>query len=377
MELIFLVKSLHCGIGGMEAHQKAFIKYFRNNEMYRLWIVTREDKGVQILLNEGDSYKLIGNYVDPKYGFRQLYSVISENPVIFSNDFWWIDLLPIVRESFPNSRICIRSGGNDIEKMPWNIGNLSYVERRILCVETLNNVDKIIVNSRFSQNRFMSYGISKEKIMIIRGGVDDDLCRKVVSNKELLLQNLRERYEIKRPYVFSFACRMVPFKGIRLALDSIIYSTYKNKCHIVFAGDGQLRSEIEKYCFSNGLKTTFLGAIPNEEVLKIIGASHLLFNTSLETKKIFRDHSYIHTETMGRSMIEALLVHTPIIATNVGGVSQLFAENEDIGIMTDCNIYAISEAIERALTHNFSFTIKENYSWNHIFNLYSEIFYSI
>ena len=71
MELIFLVKSLHCGIGGMEAHQKAFIKYFRNNEIYRLWIVTREDKGVQILLNEGDSYKLIGNYVDPKYGFIQ------------------------------------------------------------------------------------------------------------------------------------------------------------------------------------------------------------------------------------------------------------------------------------------------------------------
>lgn len=377
MELIFLVKSLHCGIGGMEAHQKAFIKYFRSVEMYRLWIVTREDKGVQILLNEGDSFKLVGNFVDPKYGFKQLDTLISDKPVIFSNDFWWIDLLPIVRESFPDSRIFIRSGGNDIEKMPWNIGHLSYAERRILCIETLNNVDRIIVNSRFSQDRFTSYGISKEKTMIVRGGVDDDLCRTIIPNKDLLLRNLRYIYKIKRPYVFSSACRMVPFKGIKLALDSIICSSYKEKCHIIFAGDGQLRSEIEKYCYSNGIEATFLGAISNEDVLKIIGASHLLFNTSLDTKKVFKDHSYIHTETMGRTMMEAISVHTPIIATNVGGVSQLFEENEDIGIMTDCNFYTISEAIERALNHDFSFTIKENYSWKHIFNTYSEIFNSI
>lgn len=372
--LIFLINVLNCSIGGMEIHQRAFIEYYKTSAEYRLYVVEKLRSGIIVYMTINNMLRQIALYESVTEGLQCLCRTLTGTSIIFANDFWWLDMIPTIKKIFHNSKIYIRSGGNDIEKMPWNPSDLPYEERHTLCVNTLNQIDGIIVNSHFTQTRFISHGIPTEKTIIIRGGVNITACRFIVNNREMLNKQMRRILSITSPYIFAFVCRFVPFKGIELALEAIRKSWVRNKCHLLFVGDGELKDELVLYCNIHSLRASFLGALPNETVLQIMGASDLLFNTSLEQTKSYKDHSYIHTETMGRSMMEAISVHTPIIATNVGGTSELFDENEDIGILADCSSEAVNNAIQKALNHNFIFKINKDYSWNNIFNLYTSIF---
>ena len=376
INLIFFVKELNNGIGGMEVHQRAFIDYFKVSTLFRLYVVEKANLGMIVYMTFGESLQLVGIQKTVRKGLFQLKQNLDGKTIVFINDFWWIETIPLIRREFNNSKIFIRSGGNDIEKMPWNIGDFSYEKRLELCKKALNQVDGIIVNSKFSQKRFISHGIPSKKTIIIRGGVNTVVCDFVAKRREMINQTVRMIYGITSPYLFAFACRLVPFKGILLALEAIRQSPYKDLCHLLFLGDGELMDELRDYCQTHGLNTSFLGALPNEDVLNVLGACDLLINTSLELVKSYKGHSYIHTETMGRSMMEAISVHTPIIATNVGGIPELFKENNDIGILADCSVEAISSAIEIALKHQFTFRTNIDYSWNNVFNSYSSIFNS-
>lgn len=371
--LIFLVKSLSCGIGGMEAHQRAFIKHFGNCSHIILYIATQSHEGIDLYTIQNGIIKGIGHYHDAIKGLMPLFQA-STHPVIFSNDFWTLEILSKLQIKSNKGFFVIRSGGNDIEKMPWGHNTLPYERRKALCIKALMSLDAIVVNSEFSKERFRKYGIPDDKLKIIRGGVDQDICRHILSNKTLLESQLRDKIRICKPYIFTFACRFVPFKGIELALRAISSSSYKEKCHIILAGRGELEEELIDFCNKAKLNFTFLGPLSNEDVLKTIGGSHLFFNTSLEYTKNFKGHSYIHTETMGRSMMESICVHTPIICTNVGGTSELFLENDEIGIMTDCDEISISDAIESAMSQNYTFQIDVDYSWEYIFKQYVNIF---
>lgn len=357
----------------MEEHQRAFIRYFKRFRNINLHIGAMSQGGIKIYLNRMGCIKEIGYFTDPIKALLLL-AEGCRKPIFFSNDFWTLEILSKLRDKSDRGIFIIRSGGNDIEKMPWGQNTFSYEVRKNLCINALMALNTIIVNSNFTRNRFISHGITDNKLQIYRGGVNQDECLKVRCHKEELRMHLRKKFGIAKPYIFTFASRLVAFKGIKLALQAISSSSYKGCCHLLLAGDGEQKEELSQYCKEAGLTASFLGALTNDEVLTIIGASHLFFNTSLEHVKHFQGHSYIHTETMGRSMMEAISVHTPVICTNVGGTQELFLENEDIGVIIECNKKEITNAIERAMTKEFSFKSNVDYSWNYIFKRYCELF---
>lgn len=369
------MKSLHCGIGGMETHQKACINHFMQSTNITLYIVTQEIDGIELYRTNHREIRKIGCYQNAIEGLTT-YIENNNNNIFFSNDFWTLETLSYIRLRYDKGLFMIRSGGNDIEKMPWGQNSKSYEYRRQCCINALNSLDVIVVNSRFSKDRFLYHGISEDKLEIIRGGVNQELCNRLLHNKSRLQFQLRNQWGISQPYIFTFACRFVPFKGIELALRGISSSSYRNQCHILFAGEGELEKEINYLSRELGLNATFLGCLSNEEVLCTIAGSHLFFNTSVEYVKTFKGKSYVHTETMGRSMMEAISVHTPIICTRVGGTIELFLENDDIGIITESNEVSICKAIEQAMSKEYTFRIRSDYSWNHIFRKYEIIFYN-
>lgn len=370
--IYLFVKSLNCGIGGMESHQRAFIQYFsapsrrhtfyiveKNNDKSRLYMIVKNNG----IINLGEfSYTAL---------LQIFLRLTGHKPVFFFNDFWWIEHMNAFRENFPKSKILIRSGGNDIELAPWNIGNLSYEERSQKCSTALNSADWVISNSDFTSKRLRNHGVKDEIILKLRGGVDTQKCHLVLRDKELLRQYVIDRFRIVKPYIFVFSCRMVPFKGILESLKALISSPMSQNVHLIFIGDGPLRRELEIFCKEKGLSSSFTGSLSNKEVLEIVGGCNALINPSLELLSEFKGNKYVHTETMGRSMMEAISVHTPILATNVGGTQELFDENDSIGILTDSQVPA--EAFEEIIKDDFKFLIHKDYSWTHIFQEYIKL----
>lgn len=374
---VFFVHNINPSIGGVESHQKAFVKYFFSKNIFS-FIIEKNGTGANVYEYNKDMHALVlaVTFDNQWFVYEWLKEKNSNTPlIIFLNDPWWIEDVPMMRSCFPTSLIIMRSGGNDIEKAPCNMGTYPYAERRCKYKTFINMMDYVIANSNFSMNRLKKLGVKDNIIVKIRGGVDTQKVKSIKSQKELNSE-LRKKLLQCKSYILLYACRFVEFKGIIESLYALSQSKIADDVKIIFIGDGPLKCKIEEFCSSHfsASQFIFLGATDNDTVLKYMAISDVVVNASLELNKKSGDGLYIHTETMGRTMMEAISVGTHIIATDVGGTSEIFQENEGIGYLVKPSIPSLSEAfnsVSNLITNPIK--IKKDYSWNHVFNEYVKI----
>jgi glycosyltransferase involved in cell wall biosynthesis len=101
-----------------------------------------------------------------------------------------------------------------------------------------------------------------------------------------------------------------PQKGVDILLDALklVRQHSDVKIHLDLVGDGLLRSQYETQAAQLDLQdvVTFHGVLPNEEVARMLRASHALVLPSRH-------------ESQGLAVIEALASGRPVIATRSGG----------------------------------------------------------
>lgn len=378
----FLVRTINCGIGGMESHQRAFISHFFNNN------TSCDTVDFQFIIENRGTFFTVSKHNKDKtiicFQIENITNLISfiydragNTPLLFLNDGWWIEYVRDFKELLPNCILFMRTGGNDFELAPWNQGHFSYLERRILWKNSLNSLDCLIANSDYSISLLKKLSVNQSIIKKVRGGVDGVLCKKFKDRKAIIKSDICQALKIRQKYILLFACRFVPFKGIIPAMSLLLQSNIHNDCHILLAGSGQLQSEIEVWCAENLFDNqyTILGELSNANTLRIMAASDILLNTSIECLTRSGDGFYIHTETMGRSIMEAVSVGTKVFATNVGGTGELFRENDGIGYLSDVD--------EQSMIKGFNDLkniigvkprLVADYSWNNVFSIYNVLF---
>lgn len=376
---VFFVYNLEPNFGGVETHQKAFIEHFFVQSNWFDIIVEKNARGCNvhiysIVMNNFVLGISLGNHLLLYDWLEKAYP--KSQYVFFLNDPWWIEDVPLMRSRFPNSLIIMRSGGNDVEKAPCNLGIYPYEERRKKYKEFINTLDYIIVNSNYSLLRLGRLGVDREKVIKIRGGVNTSVVNKLKLEHKGDVESLRKELLLDKQYVILYACRFVQFKGIQESLLSLSLSKIADDSRIILLGDGPLKGEIENFCQSHFApsQVSFVGVVNNHLVLKYMAASDVVVNCSIEVQRKSGDGSYIHTETMGRTMMEAICVGTHIIATDVGGISELFQENKDIGILIKPNTENITEAFNMIPQMIEKPTIRLiDYSWTQVFREYERI----
>ena len=375
-----MVHKFDCGIGGMESHQRAFFSFFfvqSGRERFPFkYIVEQTNSGFK-MTEYADGRKLMGTRSGPLTRIKEALTVSpNETLLFFFNDGWWIEQVGFLRGLFPDSKMLIRIGGNEIGLAPWSRCQLSYKERRCLWQRELDRMDYIIANSDYTVSALRELNITRPIVVKIRGGVDECLCRSLRDRKDLMKQELRMRLGITKRIVLAFACRFVPFKGIIPALSSLSNTELFKDCFVILMGSGVLHEEILTWCQNHLDQTQFayLGERPNEEVLKVLSAVDLLLNPSLYLKTNSGDGVYFHTETMGRTMMESLTVGTKVLATDVGGTAELFDECQGAGILVKpegSSIQAGFEKVEELLQQPMTII---DYSWEAVFEQYIALF---
>ena len=129
---IFFVHDINPGIGGVESHQKAFVEYFFCKSFFN-FIIEKNKGGANVYEynNEMRKFELVVTLPNQKLLYEWLKEKIGNLPLVFFlNDPWWIEDVPLMRDYFATSLIMMRSGGNDVEKAPCNLGTYPYAERR-------------------------------------------------------------------------------------------------------------------------------------------------------------------------------------------------------------------------------------------------------
>ena len=133
--------------------------------------------------------------------------------------------------------------------------------------------------------------------------------------------------------VLLFAGRLGPQKAVGVLLEAL---GRISDVTLVIAGDGPERPALEGRVAELGLdaRVRFLGSVPRETVLRLFRAS---------------DASVLPSawENFPHTVVEALAVGCPVIATAVGGVPEVVRDGENGLLVPPGDAAALADSIER------------------------------
>jgi D-inositol-3-phosphate glycosyltransferase len=186
--------------------------------------------------------------------------------------------------------------------------------------EIMRFADRLVAATPLEKNQMTwSYGAAPEKIDIVPPGVDPDRFQSVgrAEAKGQLGIPLEHR-------MILFVGRIQPLKGIDILIRALALvkrrepALAKNVCLSIIGGDPQPDSEIEQNEFDRlkllratlGLEdlVTFLGAKDQDTLVYYYSAAEMVVMPS-------------HYESFGMVALEAMACGTPVIASDVGGLS--------------------------------------------------------
>ncbi|MFA7553088.1 MAG: glycosyltransferase family 4 protein [Spongiibacteraceae bacterium] len=256
-----------------------------------------------------------------------------------------------------------RSGGNDIFYKSKNKENDFLVG--------LNHLDRLILNSEYSAKRSASIGLKSCLLEVIKGGCE-------INGKELSSQESLVDLPENTPIILACG-RLVDFKGIEDALDALaIVHAKKINFSYVVVGDGVLKKQLQNKAKQLGLQANcyFLGKLNPEFLPQVYSRALIYLSSSKDIIRRSQGYSYVHTETMGRSICEAQAHGVPVVSTDAGGAPEMIVDGRTGMIVEQGNITAMAKAVEFLLTNEsvrqqFSrearLLAEDKFSWNVVF----------
>lgn len=134
-------------------------------------------------------------------------------------------------------------------------------------------------------------------------------------------------------FVAAYVGRVAEEKGIRYAIEAL--KTCNPEVQLLVAGEGDQLEELKKLTAQLGLsqRVHFTGYVSNASL--VFSAAEIAVVPS------------ICNEAFGRVVVEAMACGTVVIATSVGGMQELFCDNQEGFFVPTANADAISEAINK------------------------------
>jgi len=227
-------------------------------------------------------------------------------PKAINYSYWmndWALTLTFLRKKGVINNFVFRCGGFDI----WNERHEGgYLPFRGLIYKY---ADKIMPNTQIAEKYIKSLKLYPQKVQYKYWGTTDYGLGK---------------FEIETELTIVSISNVIALKRVELIIDILKQVNINIKW--VHFGDGNLLDDIKQKAkkISSKHKVIFKGEVPNKEIIEFFKTHtvHMLISTS-------------STEGLPVSMQEAISFGVPIIATNVGGVSEIV--NHNTGLLLDKN----------------------------------------
>lgn len=176
--------------------------------------------------------------------------------------------------------------------------------------------DKFIAVSEAVKRDIMLYDkIDSSKILVMHNGVDTQRF-----SPDGKFSNIREKFLIKEgSIVLGFVGRLVISKGLEYLIDaiSLIKDDYNIKLFIV--GDGSLLNELKQKAKKNHIFNRIIFAGERRDIPDILSSIDIFVMPSIK-------------EGLPNSLLEAMSMGKPVIATEIGGIPEI-VKNRFNGIL--------------------------------------------
>lgn len=360
-----------------DIYQEAFLNnYNKNNNFAKCeWCIVKCTGNYAVYRN-GTEFDVFNDKYDL---YIWLNSQCEDSTIFFFNNFAWIDNIRYMRKIFKNVKFVIRSDGNDIYKTMLSMPQILLKDKISEISNIINNfVDKLIIDSDYSYFKNLSIGINPRKMVKIRGGIDYCQANKNIFQK---LNNRRlfdDKHSTHGKKIFVIVCGLLPFERILEFLEQFVKLSYDNSWHLVLIGDGSLRESIISYLenFFSKSSCSYFGHLTHRETMNIISIADLFISLSIKIKANVDNDTFIYTETMDKTIMEAVSQNVPVLALESGEIPEVFYENKFIGYCAE-NVSDIVFYLEKFMREDWTISDKAvDYSWENVFSRYDLLFRS-
>jgi len=146
------------------------------------------------------------------------------------------------------------------------------------------------------------YGVPRDRMTVVHNGVDLEAFRAAAPERD------RAREELGLGgVVVAYVGRLEPHKGVGDLVEAMVGL----KAELLLVGDGTDRAHLEARASELGVKATFTGFIPHEQVPRMYAAADVVCYPSLY-------------EPLGNVVLEAMASGRPIVAARSGGLPEVF-----------------------------------------------------
>jgi len=214
----------------------------------------------------------------------------------------------------------------------------------------LKNSDMITANSEYTKNVIISIeNTVKNNVKIIPMGVD------TLRFNPCKASDLRNVYDAE--YLILSIGRLVDKKGIEYLIRAMkdVIKVFPN-AKLIIGGSGPDMDKLVKICDNLGLNNNviFVGYIDNSVLPKYYASSDLFVLPSIETKGG-------DTEGLGVVLLEAMGCGTPVIGSNIGGITDIIVNGINGFLIIPENPQDLSDKIIKILSNN---DLRKNISQN-------------
>lgn len=178
----------------------------------------------------------------------------------------------------------------------------------------------VITPSAFLRDVVLRWGVPEARVSVLPNPAPE--IPATVSRDES-----RARFGMEGP-TLVFAGRLVPAKALEVGIDA----AHRAGIPLLIAGDGPERARLETLGHAR-----FLGALPRHEVLDLFRAGDASLLSS-------------SWENFPHGVVESLAAGTPVIATAVGGVTEIVRDGENGVLVQPHDAAALAAAVTRVFS---------------------------
>lgn len=192
----------------------------------------------------------------------------------------------------------------------------------------VRNFDGVIVPSNYLKQMVMGWGVPAQHIHVIHNAMP----RTMMSVPETQASARTELGWDDSPTILT-AARLSAWKGV----DHLISAVKKlDNVRLIVAGDGNEMPRLQELAKSCGDRVQLLGHVPREKLYTMMKASDYFA-------------LYSGYEGLPHTILEALRVGTPVIASDKGGNPEVVRHGENGLLVPYVDVDALTETIQRAI----------------------------